>query len=261
MGISEAMALRPAKVGEAEWERRVMLAACYHLFDFFGWTEQIFNHISLRVPGPEHHYLMNPFGLNYCEVTASNLIKVDIQGRIVEPGPYPGNPAGFAIHGAIHESRDDAQCVIHTHTTAGMAIACKDAGLRHDDFYGAQLHGHVAYHEFEGVTVRPDERDRLKKSLGDKCIMILRNHGLLVIGPDVPTAFLRYWSLQRACEVQLAAASMSGPDRRLAEDVVRQAGVTQKEFDPDGRLAQVVFEAAVRRMEMARARRFVDFRG
>ena len=261
MGIAEAMALRPARISEAEWERRLQLAACYHLFDFLGWTESIFNHISLRVPGPEHHYLMNPFGLNYNEVTASNLIKVDVHGNLVEPSPYPGNPAGFAIHGAIHESREDAQCVIHTHTTAGVAVACKDEGLRHDDFYGAQFYGHVAYHEFEGVTVRSDERERLKKSLGDKCIMILRNHGLLVVASDLPSAFKRYWSLQRACEVQLASASMSGADRRISEAVCKQAQIDQTHFDADGRLAQVVFEAAIRRMEMARARRFVDFRG
>jgi len=260
MGTSEGTALRPAGIGEAEWARRLQLAACYHLFDFFGWTESIFNHISVRVPGPQHQYLMNPFGLNYCEVTASNLIKVDVEGNIVEASPYPGNPAGFAIHGAIHEAREDAQCVIHTHTTAGMAVACKDAGLSHDDFYGAQLYGHVAYHEFEGVTVRSDERTRLIKSLGDRCILILRNHGLLVVGPDLPTAFLRYWTLQRACEVQAAAASISGPGRLLTEAVRRQTGVDQKRFDPDGRLAQVVFDASVRRMEMTRARRFVDFR-
>jgi ribulose-5-phosphate 4-epimerase/fuculose-1-phosphate aldolase len=260
MGTSEATALRPAGIAEAEWERRLQLAACYHLFDYFGWTEAIFNHISVRVPGPEHHYLMNPFGLNYCEVTASNLIKVDVQGNIVQPGPYPGNPAGFAIHGAIHESREDAQCVIHTHTTAGMAIACKEAGLTHDDFYGALLYGEVAYHDFEGVTVRPDEGDRLKKSLGDHNILILRNHGLLVIGSSLPAAFQRYWTLQRACEVQAAAASISGTDRALPEAIRLQSQIDQRRFDGDGRLAQVVFDAAVRRMEMARARRFADFR-
>jgi ribulose-5-phosphate 4-epimerase/fuculose-1-phosphate aldolase len=260
MGTSEAMALRPAKISEEEWKRRLELAALYHLFDFLGWTEGIFNHISLRVPGPGHHYLMNPFGLNYNEVTASNLIKVDVAGNLVEPSPYPGNPAGFAIHGVIHESREDAQCVIHTHTTAGLAVACKDEGMTHDDFYGAQLYGQVAYHEFEGVTVRQDERERLKKSLGERCVLILRNHGLLVVGPDLPTAFRRYWAVQRACEVQYAAASMRGPNRILSDAVRLQSQVDQQHFDADGRLAQAVFDAAVRRMEMARARRFVDFR-
>ena len=252
MNISDTALERPAKIGAAEWTLRQQLAACYHVFDFLGWTESIFNHISLRVPGPEHHYLMNPFGLNYDEVTATNLVKVDLAGENVEPGPYRGNPAGFAIHGAIHESRPDAQCVIHTHTTPGMAIACKDAGLSHDNFYGALLHGRVAYHDFEGITVRPDERPRLIESLADKPIMILRNHGLLALGPDLPSAFLLYWTLQRACEIQAATAAMSGPDRLLSEAVRAQSGLDARRFDADGRLAQVTFDATVRRMQSAR---------
>lgn len=251
---------RPGHVSESEWARRVELAACYQLFDHFGWSEMIFNHISLRVPGPDHHYLVNPFSLNYAEVTASNLIKVNLAGENVEPGPYRGNPAGFAIHGAIHAHRPDAQCVIHTHTTAGMAVACKASGLAHDDFYGALLQGRVAYHDFEGITVRDDERERLVASLGSCDYLILRNHGLLVCGPDLPSAFLNYWTLQRACEVQLAAASMAGPSRVLADVVRRQSSEGAANFDPSGRLAQVFFDAAVRRMEAARARRFVDYR-
>jgi len=252
MGIAETERTRPAGIGADEWALRQQLADCYHVFDHLGWTEAIFNHISLRVPGPEHHYLMNPFGLNYDEVTASNLVKIDVNGENVEPGPYRGNPAGFAIHGAIHEARVDALCVIHTHTTAGMAVACKAGGLSHDNFYGAMLHGRVAYHEFEGITVRPDERTRLLASLGDKPVLILRNHGLLALGPDLPSAFLLYWTLQRACEVQTAASAISGPDRLLSEAVRTQTGIDSKRFDADGRLAQVTFDAAVRRMRAAR---------
>jgi ribulose-5-phosphate 4-epimerase/fuculose-1-phosphate aldolase len=252
MGIAETERTRPASIDAQEWALRQQLADCYQLFDHLGWTEAIFNHISLRVAGPEHHFLMNPFGLNYSEVTASNLVKVDLNGENVQPGPFRGNPAGFAIHGAIHASRPDAKCVIHTHTTAGMAVACKAAGLSHDNFYGAMLHGRVAYHEFEGITVRPDERPRIVASLGDKEVLILRNHGLLALGPDLPSAFLLYWTLQRACEVQAAASAISGPDRPLSDAVRVQTGLDSRQFDADGRLAQVTFDAAVRRMRADR---------
>jgi ribulose-5-phosphate 4-epimerase/fuculose-1-phosphate aldolase len=252
MGIAETELTRPPTISAEEWALRQQLADCYRVFDYLGWTEAIFNHISLRVPGPEHHYLMNPFGLNYSEVTASNLVKVDLDGENVQPGPYRGNPAGFAIHGAIHASRADARCVIHTHTTAGMAVACKAAGLSHDNFYGAMLHGRVAYHEFEGITVRPDERPRIVASLGDSDVLILRNHGLLALGPDLPSAFLLYWTLQRACEVQAASEAFGGPDRALSDAVRAQTGIDSRRFDADGRLAQVTFDATVRRMRAAR---------
>ena len=252
MGIAETERTRPATISEVEWALRQQLADCYHVFDHLGWTEAIFNHISLRIPGPEHHYLVNPFGLNYDEITASNLVKIDVAGENVDPGPYRGNPAAFAIHGAIHESRPDAQCVIHTHTTAGLAVASKDAGLSHDNFYGVLLYGRVAYHEFEGITVRPDERTRLLASLGDKEVLILRNHGLLAVGATLPAAFLLYWTLQRACEVQAAAGAISGPDRLLSEAVRKQTGIDARRFDADGRLAQVTFDAAVRRMGASR---------
>jgi ribulose-5-phosphate 4-epimerase/fuculose-1-phosphate aldolase len=239
---------RPAHVAAEEWRLREELATCYHLFDHLGWTEMIFNHISLRVPGAEPRYLMNPYGLNYHEVTPANLVKVDLEGRLVEPSPYPGNPAGFAIHGAIHAARPDAHCVIHTHTTAGMAVAGKRDGLRHDDFYGALLYGRVAYHDFEGITVRADEGPRLKASLGDKDCLILRNHGLLVVGRDVPSAFLRYWQLQRACEIQVAVASMQGADNMLDDAVRAQAARDAGAFDPSGALPRAFFDAAVRKM-------------
>jgi ribulose-5-phosphate 4-epimerase/fuculose-1-phosphate aldolase len=251
MGVAETDRARPGDIDAAESALRQQLAACYQLFDFLGWSESIFNHISLRVPGPERHFLMNPFGLNYDEVTSANLVKVDLAGENVQAGPYRGNPAGFAIHGAIHEARADAHCVIHTHTTAGMAVACKAAGLSHDNFYGAMLHGRVAYHEFEGITVRPDERPRIVASLGDKEVLILRNHGLLVLGADLPSAFLLYWTLQRACEVQAAGGAIGGPDRVLSDAVRSQMGRDARVFDADRRLAQLVFDAMVRRMRAA----------
>ena len=146
---------------DAEWQARVQLAACYRVFDLLGWTEMIFNHITLRVPGPERVFLINPFGLMYHEVTASNLVAVDVDGHPVRPTEHAVNRAGFVTHSAIHGHVDEAHCVMHTHTTTGMAVACLEQGLSHDSFYGAQLHGQVAYHEFEGITVNPDERSRM----------------------------------------------------------------------------------------------------
>jgi len=254
MNQVNAATARPVDVSEAEWALRLQLADGFRVFDHLGWTEAIFNHISLRVPGAEHHYLMNPFGLNYDEITAANLVKVGLDGQNVMPGPYRGNPAGFAIHGAIHAARADARCVIHTHTTAGMAVACKAGGLSHDSFYGALLAGRVAYHDFEGITVRPDEGARLVASLGGCNVLILRNHGLLAVGADLPTAFLLYWTLQRACEVQVASASIAGPDRSITQAVREQTAVDAGRFDADGRLAQTVFAAAVRRMRAAGGR-------
>jgi ribulose-5-phosphate 4-epimerase/fuculose-1-phosphate aldolase len=197
----------PIAMTDAEWQTRVQLAGCYRVFDRLGWTEAIFNHITLRVPGPERVFLINPFGLRYDEVTASNLVAVDIDGRPVRPSEHPVNRAGFVTHSAIHGHLDDAHCVMHTHTTTGMAVACLAQGLSHDTFYGAQLQGAVACHDFEGVTVNPDERTRLLRDLGGKPCLLLRNHGLLTWGRDIPQAFMWLWTLQRACDVQIAAVA------------------------------------------------------
>src|SRR5574337_685675 len=170
---------RPADMTPAEWRLRLELAACYRVFDAMGWTELIFNHITLRVPGTPDTFLINPFGLNYSEVTARNLVRIHLDGTPAEPTAYPVNRAGFVIHSAIHSARPDAHCIIHTHTTAGVAVACKESGLRSDNFYSAMLHGCIAYHDFEGLTTTLDEQPRLVRSLGDKPILILRNHGLL----------------------------------------------------------------------------------
>jgi ribulose-5-phosphate 4-epimerase/fuculose-1-phosphate aldolase len=260
--MGHAEIARPARFSEIEWAARLQLASCYQLFEFMGWSETIFNHISLRIPGPEHHFLVNPFGLGYDEVTASNLVTVDLQGRNVEPGPYQGNIAGFALHGVIHEHRKNAMCVIHTHTTAGMAVACKEGGLRHQDFYGAILYGRIAYHEFEGITIYDDERPRMLASLGDKDFLILRNHGLVALGPSLPQAVVNYWTLQRACEVQVATESMQGATHAMAQSVQAKAGSDAAKFDATGQLAPVFYDALVRRMERARAARgqVIDWR-
>jgi ribulose-5-phosphate 4-epimerase/fuculose-1-phosphate aldolase len=237
---------REVPLTDEEREARVKLAAAYRIFDRLGWTEMIFNHITLRVPGPETVFLINPFGLHYRDVTASNLIAVDLEGNPVRKTDHPVNLAGFVTHSAIHSCIGHAHCVMHTHTTTGAAVASLADGLSHDTFYGAQLKGRVAYHEFEGVTVNPDERDRMLASIGDKRVVILRNHGLLTWGETVEEAFLWLWTLQRACDVQIAAAS-AGPLRKLDAGVLAQtvaeAGPTQPA------VCRAVFDALVRELD------------
>lgn len=245
---------KPAHIGEAEWALRVQLAHCYHLVDHFGWTETIFNHISARVPG-SHSYLVNPFGLNYDEVTPANLLKVNLAGEKLEPSPYDANPAGFALHSAIHGVRQDIHCVIHTHTTAVSAIAMKRAGFGHDDFYGAQLTDRVGYHAFEGITLFADEKSRMLASLGERHILVLRNHGIAVGEADIPRAFFLLWTVQRAAEVQCAAGALAGDNVALPASVSQRcADLTAQLIREDG-FAVKFFDAMVRRMQ-ARRRAF-----
>lgn len=239
----------PAGMDPAEWALRLELAACYRIFHHLGWTESIYNHISARLPGAEHHYLINPFGLLYSEVTASNLIRVDLDGRPTHATPFSVNVAGFVIHSAIHRHRPDAQCVMHTHTTAGMAVACKQGGLRTDNFNSAQLHGRVAYHDFEGITTDVAEQGRIVHSLADKEVLILRNHGLLVTGPHIPQAFATMWCLQRACEVQALTDSMAGPNvvvRQAVLDAIPRQAQPFREVPGGPRRGQLMFDAALR---------------
>lgn len=251
-GTDQALPQCPAGMDREEWRLRLELAACYRLFEALGWTEMIYNHITVRVPGAAPQYLINRFGLNYGEVTARNLIKVNAAGDAVDGSTQEVNRAGFVIHSALHAARADAHCIIHTHTTAGVAVACKDEGLRHDNFYGAMLFGKVAYHEFEGITTDAAEQPRLVASLGDKPILVLRNHGLLVTGAHVPDALLTYWTLQRACEVQLAAGSMAGANRAVRPqvyDAIQAQVLAMGAVEGAGneRRGQLFFDAALRR--------------
>jgi ribulose-5-phosphate 4-epimerase/fuculose-1-phosphate aldolase len=249
--FDSALAARPAGMVEAEWKARLELAACYRLFAHLGWTELIFNHITVRAPedgSGERRYLINPFGLHYTEVTASNLVKVGLDGAPVHATPYSVNRAGFVIHSAIHAKLPDAHCIMHVHTTAGMAVACKEAGLGTDNFYSAQLAGDVAYHDYEGVTTRTDEQAALVRSLGNKHCLILRNHGLLAWEENLPNAFFLMFTLNRACEIQLAAASMPGPNRAVTPQAIADSSHrTHRSVDPQGGLQQKVFDAMVRR--------------
>ena len=210
-------------MAETEQELRVKLAACYRIFDYMGWSEMIYNHITVKVPGPEQHFLINPFGLHYSEVKASNLVKVDIHGNIVEDTDYAVNPAGILIHTAIHAARPDIQCIAHTHTNAGMAVACTQEGLRADNFYSALMHNQIAYHDFEGITVMDDEKSRLVANLGNKSLMILRNHGLLAGGRSIPEAFQNLWAIERACQVQVTTDSTGRPSIPIGPEILAKS--------------------------------------
>jgi ribulose-5-phosphate 4-epimerase/fuculose-1-phosphate aldolase len=248
MDLSEkVLRLKPAGVSAEEWAARLELAALYRLFDWLGWTELIYNHITLRVPGPHKHYLINPYGLWYSEVTASNLVKVDAEGEVLESTLHKVNKAGFVIHGAIHAARPDAHCIIHTHTTAGMAVACKEGGLRHDNFYSALLYDQVGYHDFEGISTVLDEQPRLMRSLGSKAVLILKNHGLLAVGSCPAEAFQMYWTAQRACEVQLAADSMPGGNIPVARPVLEAIPAQAAVFRAGPRPGGLAFDGVLRR--------------
>jgi ribulose-5-phosphate 4-epimerase/fuculose-1-phosphate aldolase len=217
-----------------------------------GWTEMIYNHITVRLPdsvtGGEKQFLINPFGLHYSEVTASNLLKIDLKGNKLDDNPWPVNPAGFTVHSAIHENIPEAHCVMHTHTTNGLAVACTQGGLAQNNFYSAQLHGLVAYHDFEGITIHDDETPRLLKNIGDKPAVILRNHGLLSWGRTVPLAFVRLWTLQRACDVQVAQAAL-GPAIPVPLHVAEKTVADSFQWDQKFGAGQDVFDAMTRLME------------
>ena len=194
-----------------EWELRVQLAAAYRIIDHLGWSELIWTHSTVRVPGPEHHFLINPYGLRFDEVCASNLVKVDLHGNIIGDQRQEINPAGFVIHSAIHMIRPDTQCIMHTHTLAGMAVAALECGLLPISMYSLGYFERVAYHDFEGPSLDLEERERLASNLGDKNVLILRTHGLLTCGHSVAQAFVRMFRLERACQVQLAAQATGAP--------------------------------------------------
>lgn len=221
MVTSSAVGQSTSAIAPVEWELRQQLAAAYRLIDMMGWSELIWTHTTARVPGGQHHFLINPYGFRFNEVRASNLVKVDMDGRIVGDLTQEINPAGFVIHSAIHMMRPDVRCIMHTHTVAGMAVAALEDGLLPISMYALGYFERVAYHDFEGPSLELDERQRLSAALGDKNILILRNHGLLTCGETVAQAFVRMYRLERACQVQLAAQSTGSklivPPRHVCE--------------------------------------------
>jgi ribulose-5-phosphate 4-epimerase/fuculose-1-phosphate aldolase len=194
-------------VSDAEWDVRVDLAAAYRMVAYYGWDDLIFTHLSARIPGPEHHFLLNPYNLMFEEVTASSLIKVDVNGNPVQPTPFITNPAGFTIHSAIHMAREDAHAVMHLHTPAGQAVSAHNEGLLPLTQTAMLIRNDVAFHDYEGVAVDLSERERLVADLGDRNALILRNHGTLAVGKNVGECFVRLYFLERACQAQVMALS------------------------------------------------------
>ena len=218
-------------VSPEEWQLRVDLAATYRLVAMYGWDDMIFTHISVRVPGPEHHFLINPYGMLFEEITASSLVKVDLEGNIVMDSPYFVNPAGFTIHSAVHMAREDAQCVLHLHTDDGMAVSAQADGLMPLSQLSMLVRPHLSYHDYEGVALNHDERERIVADLGDKHLMMLRNHGTLAVGETCGLAFVAIYFLERACSVQVRAlTAKSHMPSREAEDTVDEQ--SQSLFEP-----------------------------
>ena len=210
-------------VSAEEWQQRVDLAACFRLVAAFGWDDLVFTHISARVPGPEHHFLINPYGMMFGEITASSLVKVDLHGRKVIDSPYDVNPAGFTIHSAVHAARDDANCVLHLHSVNGVAVSAQDEGVlplsQHSMFVLASL----AYHDYEGVALDEDEKPRLVRDLGERRFLILRNHGLLTVGRTVAEAFVAMYFLEKTCEMQVRALAGGQKVRHIPAPIVAGA--------------------------------------
>ena len=220
------------KVSDAEWAIRVDLAAAYRMVAYYGWDDLIFTHLSARIPGPEHHFLLNPYQLMFEEVTASSLVKVDESGNPVDPTPFITNPAGFIIHSAIHMAREDAQAVMHLHTPAGQAVSAHAEGLLPLTQTAMLIRGDLAFHEYEGVAVDLGERERVVADLGDRNAMLLRNHGTLAVGSTVGECFVRLYFLERAAQAQVmalsAGANLSHPPQGAPEITAQQGAVGVK---------------------------------
>jgi len=256
MTVIEADTAQTEDYAQAEARLRRELAAVYRLVAHFKMTDLIFNHISMRLPGPEHRFLLNPFGLLYEEITASNLVIVGLDGALITDGPWRVNQAGFVIHSAIHESRDDAHCVLHTHTKAGCAVAAQTSGLLPLNQMSLEFYNRVAYHDYEGIAVNAEEKKRLVADLGDKPVMILRNHGLLTVGRTPGQAFLRMFYLERACQIQVDAmaggAPLVLPPPEVCEHTARQFGGETGDgdyADPGSREPNLVWQAMLRLVE------------
>jgi len=209
------------QVSQEEWQARVDLAAAYRLVALYGWDDLIFTHLSARVPGPEHHFLINPYGMMFEEITASSLVKINLAGEIVMPSPYFINPAGFTIHSAVHAAREDALCVIHLHTDHGIAVSAQAEGLLPISQQAMFALSSLGYHDYEGLALNEDEKSRLVADLGNKSAMILRNHGLLTVGKTAAEAFLSMYMLERACNIQILAQAGGGKLLPISDTIIQ----------------------------------------
>jgi len=236
------------QVSEQEWQTRVDLAACYRLIAMYGWDDLVFTHISARVTGPDEHFKNNAYGMMIEEMTASSLVKVDLNGEKVLESPYSVNPAGFTIHSAVHEARHEVGCVIHTHTKAGIAVSAQADGLRPLSQTSLFPLASVGYHDYEGVSLNEDEKPRLVADLGSNNILILRNHGLLSVGPTIPDAFLMMYILETACQIQLTAQS-SGAQLVEVDGRIQQGIAAQVEEVTKGLGGQLAWPGLLRKLD------------
>ncbi|MEX8195339.1 class II aldolase/adducin family protein [Comamonas guangdongensis] len=235
-------------VSPEEWQLRVDLAACYRLVALHGWSDLVFTHISARLPGPEHHFLINPYGLMFEEITASSLIKVDMGCNKLMESPFPVNPAGFVIHSAVHEARADAQCVIHTHTRAGVAVAAQKNGLLPISQQSTFVLGSLAYHAYEGVAFREDEKPRLVADMGEANFLMLRNHGLLTCGATIADAFLSMYVFESACQIQISAQS-GGSELTLVDPQILQGIAQAMKVQTGGLGGRFAWPALLRKLD------------
>ena len=233
---------------DAEWQLRCDLAACYRLVALYGWTDLVFTHISARLPGEGHRFLINPYGMLFEEITASSLIEVDQHGAKLSDSPYPVNPAGFVIHSAIHAGRHDVGCVLHTHTRAGVAVSAQKEGLLPISQQSTFILGSLGLHDYEGIAVREDEKPRLQKDLGANLFLLLRNHGLLTVGASIADAFLYMYIFETACQIQIAAQSGGAPLTQVHPAILQGVGeaVRTNTFDMGGAL---VWPALLRKLD------------
>ncbi|HUQ05397.1 MAG TPA: class II aldolase/adducin family protein [Kofleriaceae bacterium] len=235
-------------VSEAEWKLRVDLAACYRLVALYGWDDLIFTHISARLPGPEHHFLINPYGWTFDEITASSLVKIDLDGRKVLDSPHHINPAGFTIHSAIHAAREDAKCVLHTHSINGVAVSATKDGVLPISQQSSLVLPSLAYHDYEGIALNPDEKPRLVKDLGDKSYLMLRNHGLLVVAATIPDAFLLMYNFETACMVQLRAQA-SGQELVMVPSKAIEANAMYSRLAMQGSMGALPWPGLLRKLD------------
>jgi ribulose-5-phosphate 4-epimerase/fuculose-1-phosphate aldolase len=235
--MNAVIAPKTKDMTDAEWDARMNLAACYRLIARNGWDDLIYTHISAAVPGPLKHFLINPYGVMFREITASSLIKVDLDGNIVSDSPYMINPAGFTIHSAIHGAREDVKCVLHLHTIAGVAVSAQKQGLLPISQTALVVYNGIAYHDYEGIALDLEERERLVANLGAKNVLILRNHGTLTCGHSVPAAFVRMHFLERACQMQISALAGGAEVERLPQSMCdRVFGQVAKGFSRMGEI-------------------------
>jgi len=243
-----------SKVSPEEWQLRVDLAAAYRLVAMFGWSDLVFTHISARVPGPEHHFLINPYGFLFDEITASSLVKVDLEGNKVMESPYPINPAGFVIHSAVHAAREDAHCVLHVHSANGVAVSARKEGLLPISQQSIFVMSNLGYHDYEGVALLEDERPRLVRDLGSNTYLMLKNHGLLTVGTSVAEAWVAMYIFESACNIQVRAMGAGGANvdnLLMIPQNILDGGMRQLKEATRGQGAGLVWPGLLRKLDKA----------